>query len=314
MKLLGIDVSSHQGGINWQGVKNAGVKFAILRVGYGMYEHQKDKQFENNYNGAKSVGIPVGVYLYSYAKSVAEAEREADVCLSWLGGRKLQLPVYFDIEDDSQKNLGKNTLNEMCKAFCNKIEKAGYWAGIYSNKYWATSIISGPELGQRYTYWIAQYYNECTYNGPYAVWQFSSSGRVDGINGNVDMNYMVKDIIQGESTTPKKSNEEIANEVINGAWGNGEDRKNRLTQAGYDYRAIQDIVNAKLGVNKKVLQVGTKVKTIGAGNGASDGSSNSARSGITGTVTKIIDGAKYPYLVSNGSPIGWYKKESLQII
>ena len=113
----------------------------------------------------------------------------------------------------------------------------------------------------------------------------------------------------------KKSNEEIADEVINGAWGNGEDRKNRLTQAGYDYRAVQDIVNAKLGINtNKTLAVGTKVKTVGTGNGASDGSSNRARSGMTGTITRIKDGAKYPYLVSNGSPIGWYNKDALQII
>lgn len=252
MSKLGIDVSKHQGIINWNQVKASGIEFAILRIGYGMYDNQKDVQFENNYNGAVNNGIPVGVYTYSYAKSVDEAKREADCVIKWLNGRKLQLPVYFDIEDDSQKNLGRNTLNEMCKAFCNKIEQAGYWAGIYSNKYWATSIISGAELGKRYTYWIAQYSSSCTYTGDYAIWQYSSSGKVNGINGNVDMNKMVKDIIQGGSSKPspaptKKSNEEIAREVISGAWGNGQDRKDRLTNAGYDYNAIQRIVNEKLG-------------------------------------------------------------------
>lgn len=250
MSKRGIDVSSHNGNINWGAVKNDGIEFAILRVGYGMYDYQKDAQFENNYNGATSNGIPVGVYTYSYAKSVEEAKKEADCVIKWLNGRKLQLPVYFDIEDPSQQGLGKNTLNEMCKAFCNKIEQAGYWAGIYSNKYWATSLISGAELGKRYTYWIAQYYSECTYNGDYAIWQYSSTGKVNGISGNVDMNKMVKDIIQGGKPSPaptKKSNEEIAQEVISGAWGNGEDRKNRLTSAGYDYNAIQRIVNDKLG-------------------------------------------------------------------
>lgn len=259
MTKLGIDVSKHNGNINWQKVKNAGVQFAILRIGYGMYENQKDVQFENNYKGATSVGIPVGVYTYSYAKSIAEAQREADCVIKWLNNRKLQLPVYFDIEDRSQQNIDKATLNDMCIAFCNKIEKAGYWAGIYANKYWSTSIISGAELGKRYTYWVAQYSNSCTYNGPYAVWQYSSSGRVDGISGNVDLNKMVQDIIQTGSTKPstpsqpstpaKKSNEEIANEVIAGKWGNGEDRKNRLTNAGYDYKTIQNIVNQKLGVS-----------------------------------------------------------------
>lgn len=255
--MRGIDVSKHNGNIDWAKVKNAGIQFAILRVGYGMYENQKDVQFENNYRGATNNGIPVGVYLYSYAKSVAEAEREADVCLKWLANRKLQLPVYFDIEDKTQQNLGKSTLDDMCRAFCNKIEKAGYWAGIYSNKYWATSVISGPELGKRYTYWVAQYSNKCTYNGPYAIWQYSSDGKVNGINGRVDMNEMVQNIIQGGSSKPtpapapsKKSNEEIANEVIAGKWGNGNDRKTRLQNAGYDYNAIQNIVNQKLGGSK----------------------------------------------------------------
>ena len=252
MSKLGIDVSKHQGNINWGQVKASGIEFAILRIGYGMYENQKDVQFENNYNGAVNNGIPVGVYTYSYAKSVEEAKKEADCVIKWLNGRKLQLPVYFDIEDPSQQGLGKNTLNEMCKAFCNKIEQAGYWAGIYSNKYWATSLISGAELGKRYTYWIAQYSSSCTYTGDYAIWQYSSTGKVNGINGNVDMNKMVKDIIQGGSSKPspaptKKSNEEIAQEVISGAWGNGQDRKNRLTNAGYDYNSIQRIVNSKLG-------------------------------------------------------------------
>lgn len=202
MSKKGCDVSSHNGTINWGAVKSDGVEFAILRVGYGMYDYQKDKQFENYYAGATSVGIPVGVYLYSYAKSVAEAEREADCAIKWLGGRKLNLPVYFDIEDPSQQKLGKSTLDAMCRAFCNKIEKAGYWAGIYSSKYWATNVISGAELGRRYTYWVAQYNNACTYTGDYAIWQNSSSGRVAGIKGNVDTDVMVKDIING-GNTPK---------------------------------------------------------------------------------------------------------------
>lgn len=196
----GIDVSSHNGVIDWGAVKRDGIEFAILRVGYGMYDYQKDKQFENYYAGAKSVGIPVGAYLYSYAKSVAEAEREADCAIKWLNGRKLNLPVYFDIEDPSQEKLGRGTLDAMCRAFCNKIEQAGYSAGIYASKYWSTSVISGAELGKRYTYWVAQYYNQCTYNGPYAIWQNSSSGRVAGINGNVDMDVMVQDIINGNPT------------------------------------------------------------------------------------------------------------------
>lgn len=257
MSKKGIDVSYYQGVIDWNKVKKAGIEFAILRIGYGMYDNQKDKQFEANYTNARANGIPVGVYHYSYAKSVAEAEKEAECVIKWLNGRHLDLPVYFDLEDKTQTNLDKKTLNEMCRAFCNKIEKAGYWAGIYTNKYWATGLIDGADLGSRYTYWIAQYNNECTYKGPYAMWQYSSSGKVDGISGKVDMNILYNDLGGSKGTTnttvskpvnnTKKSNETIANEVINGVWGNNPQRKTALINAGYDYNAIQKLVNQKLG-------------------------------------------------------------------
>lgn len=242
--MKGIDVSKHNGVIDWDKVI---VDFAIIRIGFGMYENQKDEMFERNYTEATKVNIPVGVYHYSYAKSVDEAIKEAELVIKWLNGRKLDLPVYFDIEDNSQKNLSRAILDGMCEAFCNRIEKAGYWAGIYSNKYWATSVISGIKLGKKYTYWIAQYTDECTYTGDYAIWQYTSKGKVNGISGNVDMNEMVKDIIQNKSKPQTtKSIEELAKEVIAGKWGNGEDRKTSLINAGYDYNQIQAKVNELL--------------------------------------------------------------------
>ena len=203
MEKLGIDVSYHQGTIDWSKVKGAGIEFAILRIGYGMYDNQKDIKFEENYKNARANGIPVGVYLYSYAKTVDEAKREADLVLKWLNNRDLDLPVYFDIEDKTQQNLGKDTLNAICRKFCDTIEAGGYWAGIYSNKYWATGLIDGPTLGKRYTYWVAQYNSKCTYTGPYAMWQYSSSGSVNGISGRVDMNYLYAELggKKGGSTT-----------------------------------------------------------------------------------------------------------------
>ena len=233
----GIDVSKWQKSIDWTKVKNAGIEFAILRIGVGMYENQKDTYFEENYTKARANNIPVGVYHYSYALNVAQAEKEADCVIKWLNGRNLQLPVYFDIEDRSQSGLDRNTLNNMCRAFCNKIEKAGYWAGIYANKDWSVNKISGSELGKRYTYWIAQYSDKCTYNGKYAIWQYSSSGKVNGINGNVDMNYMYDDLISkvgGKTSSNSSSNgansnvNKLAQEVINGKYGTGEARKKAL--------------------------------------------------------------------------------------
>lgn len=264
----GIDVSKYQQNIDWKKVKESGIEFAIIRIGYGKFDNQKDEYFEKNYEGAKKVGIPLGVYHYSYAKNINDARMEAACVIKWLKKRKLDLPVYFDIEDNSQASLDKKLLNEICKAFCNQIEANGYWAGIYSNKHWATNIIDGKILGKRYTYWIAQYNKNCTYDGPYDIWQYSSSGKVNGINGNVDMNYMYKDLvseikeIKKTQTSIKKSNEEIANEVINGKWGNGNDRKGLLINSGYDYNVIQKIVNKKLNSVKNTIYIVKKGDTL----------------------------------------------------
>ena len=166
----------------------------IIRIGYGQYESQKDEKFERNYEGFRDVNIPVGVYLYSYAKSVNDARKEAEVTLKWLNGRELNLPVYYDIEDKSQINLGKNTLTSMCEAFCDEIEKGGYWAGVYTNKYFFTTYLDYVKLQDKYTIWVAQYNDTNTYRGKYDMWQYTSSGKVNGISGNVDMDILYRDI------------------------------------------------------------------------------------------------------------------------
>ena len=251
MKRKGIDVSKHQGTIDWKKVKNDGVEFAIIRIGYGGSAPVKDEKFEENYKNARANGLDVGVYIYSYADTLTDAKTEANAVINWLGGRDLELPVYFDIEDKKQSILGNTLRTNIVKTFCDMIENAGYWAGIYANKSWLTSKLNMNELNA-YTVWVAQWANTNTYKGPYAMWQYTSDGSVNGISGRVDMNYQVKELggklgTSSGSTSSKKSNEVIANEVIAGKWGNGADRKNRLTSAGYNYDAIQDIVNQKMG-------------------------------------------------------------------
>lgn len=253
MKIKGIDVSKHNGTIDWKKVKNDGVEFAIIRIGYGGSAPVKDEKFEENYKNARANGVKVGVYIYSYADTLTDAKTEANAVINWLGSRDLELPVYFDIEDKKQNVLGNTLRTNIVKTFCDMIEDAGYWAGIYANKSWLTSKLNMNELNS-YTVWVAQWSNTNTYSGPYAMWQYTSDGSVNGISGRVDMNYQVKELggklkTSGGSTSSKKSNEEIANEVIAGKWGNGTDRKNRLTSAGYDYNAVQDIVNKKLGAS-----------------------------------------------------------------
>ena len=262
MKRKGIDVSKHQGTIDWKKVKDDGIEFAIIRIGYGGSAPVKDERFEENYKNAKAYGLDVGVYIYSYADSESDVKKEYEAVINWLGNRYLDLPVYYDVEDKKMSGLSKSVLSNYVKTFCNKIEEAGYWAGIYANKNWLEIKLDMNYL-KDYTVWLAQWNSNPTYQGSYGMWQYTSDGFVNGINGRVDMNYQLKELGGSLNTTSnnensKKSNEEIATEVIKGIWGNGADRKNRLTNAGYDYEAIQNIVNQKLS-KKSNEEIATEV-------------------------------------------------------
>lgn len=190
----GIDVSTWQGKIDWNAVKQDGIEFAIIRTGYGRGgENQIDNMFYDNIKGAKSAGLDVGVYHYSYAESPEDARTEAKFCLSILNGESLDLPVYFDIEDQSIAiKHDRDTRTQMCINFCTEIENVGYWAGVYANLNWFNNYLNKDELAKRYTLWLAQY-NE-TQDMSADIWQYTSSGKVNGINGNVDMNIMHRDL------------------------------------------------------------------------------------------------------------------------
>lgn len=188
MSMKGIDVSKHQGTVNWSHVKADGVKFAIIRAGYGKQASQKDTQFEANYTGCKSNGVPVGVYWYSYATTPDEARKEAAVCLSVIKGKTFEYPVYFDIEEPSVLAKGKAACTAIAKAFLEVVEQAGYFAGIYSSKAHLENCIT-EELRARYAVWVSHYgVDKTTYHGQYGIWQKSSTGKVYGISGNVDVN------------------------------------------------------------------------------------------------------------------------------
>ena len=188
MNMRGIDISKHNGVVNWAQVKADGVQFAILRAGYGKEASQKDTQFEANYIGCKAQGIPCGAYWYSYAATPAEARQEAAVCLSFLQGKTFAFPIYFDIEEQKVLAQGKTACTAIAKAFLETVEKAGYFVGIYSSKSHLESCFT-EELRTRYAVWVAHYgVDKTTYHGQYGIWQKSSTGKVSGIRGNVDMN------------------------------------------------------------------------------------------------------------------------------
>jgi len=256
-----IDVSTWNTVVDWNAVKASGVWGVMIRSGYGSLTSQKDKKFEAHYAGAKAAGLMVGTYWYSYALSVEGAKAEAKTCLEVIKGKTFELPVAFDLEDPSQYKLGKATLSDMVVAFGSTIESAGYFASLYSNLNWLTNYLDYSKV-KRFSIWLAQWTSKPTYSNPFDMWQYSSEGSVSGINGRVDMNECYRDFpteikaggLNGFSKptstptpapkpTPTKSIDEIAKEVINGKWGNGEDRKNRLTEAGYDYSKVQAKVN-----------------------------------------------------------------------
>ena len=186
----GIDVSYHNGTIDWKKVKQSEVEYAIIRCGYGTNDkNQDDKKWEENVKGCIDNNIPYGVYLYSYADTVEKASSEADHAIRLLQGKKFKYPVYYDLEEEAiRKKLSKTEIANIAKTFCNKLSAKGYTVGIYANKDWFTNYLT-DSCFNNWTKWVAQYNTVCNYQGKYDMWQCSSTGRVPGISGNVDLNY-----------------------------------------------------------------------------------------------------------------------------
>ena len=189
MRSKGIDVSEHQGHIDWAKVAKDGVQFAVIRAGYGRELSQKDDYFEQNYTAAKKVGIQVGAYWYSYADSVKRAEEEAKTCLKVLEGKKFDLPIFFDQEyEKSILALSSKTRTDIILKFLEIIQAAGRKCGLYSSTNFITTKLQASRLRQ-YPLWIAEYGSKLHYPGTVWAWQYTSTGRVSGIKGHVDCNH-----------------------------------------------------------------------------------------------------------------------------
>ncbi len=220
-KYMGIDVSKHNGTINWKAVKEHGVDFAIIRAGYGKVISQKDPKFDENYTGCKNNKIPCGAYWYSYATTVEDARLEANVCLSVIKGKQFELPVYFDMEEKAQVALGKTLSSAIASAFCEVLELNKYWAGLYSfDSFYSSNWQS--DFAKRYTCWVARVENvQPEYCDGHDIWQYSWKGKVNGISGDVDLNYCYKDFpslmktagLNGYSNQPDKTYEVSASKA-----------------------------------------------------------------------------------------------------
>ena len=281
-----IDVSEHQGVINWDAVKGNvdgviircgygdniasqddkqwNVDGVIIRCGYGdNIASQDDKQWKRNADECTRLGIPFGVYIYSYAKSEAQARSEAEHVLRLVKGYRLSYPIYLDLEQAGTQSgaiARAQIFGDIIEAagtqsgaiaraqiFGDIIEAAGYWCGIYANKNWWMNYLAGLE---RYTKWVAQYNSQCTYSGSYDMWQYTSSGSVPGINGNVDMNHcyrdFAKEITGGAAPStpsvnvPSGSTLDLVVGVMQGKYGNGDARKVALDSR---YDETQNMIN-----------------------------------------------------------------------
>lgn len=266
--MRGLDLSSYQGGLKISAVRKAGYEFVILRGGYTGYgasrSKNKDIAFESFYKQCKEIGMPVGCYWYSCADTektgIAEAQYLYEHCLR---GKQFEYPIYIDVEDTHWQVGKPNGVTDAIIGFCEWLEAKGYWVGIYSSPSWFDNHLESHRLTS-YTKWLAWWRaSKPSYRYPFDLWQDSDSGYVSGYR--VDTNYSYKDfpsIIRnggyngfGKPKADRKSVDTLAHEVIDGKWGRGAERKRRLTQAGYDAKAVQDKVNDILIPKKRTYIV-----------------------------------------------------------
>ncbi|MCR4952184.1 MAG: glycoside hydrolase family 25 protein [Solobacterium sp.] len=195
----GIDVSSHNGDIDWKQVKEAGVEFAFIRAGYrgnSQGKLHKDSRFEANYKGAHENGIPVGIYFFSQAATEDEAWEEVELVESYLQGKQIDLPVVFDMEESGEgdkgrvKPLNRDQKTRIAVTWLEGISQKGYKPMIYNSKSLLNHLFSIGYL-QNYDFWVAQYNNKPTYDYRFSVWQYSNTGEIPGIPKAVDLDLML---------------------------------------------------------------------------------------------------------------------------
>lgn len=271
-----IDVSYHNGSIDFKKVKADGIAGVMIRAGYG--RNNIDKKFKANIEGAIAAGLPVGIYWFSYAYNQAMAIKEAEYCLAAIKPYKISLPVFFDWEYDSMNYAKKqgvtpnrSRITAMTKVFCDKIAAAGYKTGYYLNLDYRNNYYDESQLKGFYV-WYARYIS--AKQTACDLWQYTSSGSVEGISGKVDLNYLINESLlpssdgsapetkPAETPKPTKTVDQIADEVISGKWGDGEDRKKKLTAAGYNYDTVQARVNEKLAAKKPAAPAKKSVAQI----------------------------------------------------
>lgn len=269
----GIDVSQYQGVIDWELVKNR-IDFVIIRCGYGQdIASQDDRMFKRNADECTRLGIPFGVYLYSYATNETEALSEAKHVLRLVENYKMEYPIFLDLEDPRIARISNDQIERNARVFLNELERHNYLPGVYASYYWwTTKLTSG--LFRQYPRWVARYADEL---GPDAsefdIWQYSNSGFVEGIEGPVDLNHSYKDY-------PRIIRERGLNNF----------EKEQPTPPEHQYK-----VGDHVTFNRVFISSDSSIPLIPYMN--------------HGTITRVVEQARNPYLIGNG--LGWVNNESI---
>lgn len=258
-----VDVSYHNGTIDWEKAKRAGVEGAILRCGFGdNVASQDDKQWKKNADECMRLGIPFGTYIYSYALTPEQARSEAQHVLRLIKDYKLSYPVYYDLEEPGTQT---GCVDRM-KIFGEMIEKAGYTVGVYCSKSWWDNYLK--TLGDKYTLWIARYNDTLGMDAD--MWQYSDSGKVDGISGKVDMNHCYRNFLSEIGTENRETEQteiscsvlQLAVATLQGKYGDGDARKEKL---GSRYKEVQEFINHVSSASIATLAKETKEGKYGNG-------------------------------------------------
>lgn len=263
MQRFGIDLSRHNS-LDLNKIANS-IDFVILKIGGGDDGLYRDSKFKEYYKQCEAIGISKGCYFFGQAMTIEEADKEADYILNLLKGYQFDYPIFYDVEA-KMLSLDKRALTNIIKRVCSKVESEGHWVGIYSSVDHFNDNMYDSEL-KKYSHWVASWCDtkpKLLNGGETQMWQFGGETneiRSPFINGVcIDQNYCYTDYpslikqkgLNGytvttkptSNTTTKKTNEEVAKEVIKGVWGNGTERKNKLQANGYNYSEVQKIVNA----------------------------------------------------------------------
>lgn len=293
-KVTCVDISEFQQNIDFNKMKNDGIKAVIIRAGYGREASQKDNMFESHFRNAKNANLKIGVYWYSYADSVSDAEKEAKACLECIKNKSIDMPIYYDLEDSSQIKLGKTKLTEIAERFCETVKENGYRAGVYANLNWFNNYLDYDKLKKKYSIWLAQYNDKAEIDCD--IWQNSSSGCVNGYNGRLDTNIVYDEsLFIGTNKNASEKPSLIYRVYADHKWYS--EVKGLSNIAGRSKQAISAIA---LKVSKGKIRYRVHLLNGDWLPWVSNYNINDSKNGYAGIKEKVIDAIQIEYINDDG--------------